>query len=653
LASAWLGSAVLPTDGPRCLAAGVVAHNEERHLRSAVQSLLDQELPEGVSWGEIWVVASGCTDGTVGVARALAEEDARVRLVVEPDRGGKARALGEVFRRASGDALVLLNSDAHAEPGAVEELVRAVAGKPAPFAVMARPVVPKVESGRWASTMRWMWDLHHEMHSEFLATGEWGHLSDELLMLSLASSPEIPEGIINDGSYLAVWLSQHRGGRWYAPDARVTIQVPTTVRDHLLQRRRIHVGNGQVASVLGTAPASVPRQFLDQPEQTFRILRKMVAREGGLGDFASVATWEVVAHALALWDRLPPRKDHIRWQRIHPTSGAVSKDSREVAAPRPGAPMPPSLEVRVDSMLLIAKSFGTGVPLPQLRELLPSSGPESVEDLRLWLEERPALARVEGDWAFSATAPVRQAPERAQRALAYQSRAEVLWVGPLSFARSLVRCAGISGSVAFGEPRPGDDLDLFVVTRSGALWWFLARAYLALYLARTRNPDLKEPTPCLNYVMEDRRASSEFARRGDLLFAREALMVQPIQGDDYYRGLVASAPWMKSELPRLFETRSCAPGKTEVSRAPPLVQLLNLVAYPLVATYLQLAGLARNHHLRRRDAAWEGFRTVTSRSCLAFASRRFDQLRERYSASAPSSLGPEGRVTPSAPPFGR
>lgn len=318
MAAGWSTPGFPSSPCPRSLSAGVVAYNEEHHLRVAVESLLSQDLPPGVTWGDIWVVASGCTDGTVDVARALAEGDARVHLVVEPDRGGKAKALREVFRRARGDALVLLNADARAEPGSVERLVRAATGKSAPYAVMGRPVVSNAATGHWVPTMQWMWDLHHEFHAKFLAEGQGDHLSDELLLLSLSSPTQIPEGIINDGAYLAVWLAQHAGGRWYAPEARVQIQVPSTLKDHLHQRRRIHVGNDQVASVLGAAPASLPRQFLVSAGETLPVLRRMIARKGGLGHFARIAVWELAAHALALWDRLPPRRDHVRWQRIGP-----------------------------------------------------------------------------------------------------------------------------------------------------------------------------------------------------------------------------------------------------------------------------------------------------------------------------------------------
>ena len=631
----------VPSPCPRTLAAGVVAYNEEPNLRFAVRSLIEQELPDGVTWGNIWIVASGCTDGTVEVADTLAAEDSRVRVIVEPRRGGKAHALRHVFRHAKGDALVLLNSDARAEPGAVGQLVRTAQGKSAPYAVMARPVVPRSALGRWTPTLRWMWDLHHEFHAELLAHGIGGHLSDELLLVSAPGVPPVPDGIINDGSYLAVWLSQHGGGRWYAHDARVSIQVPSTVRDHLNQRRRIHVGNLQVTSALGAPPATLPRQFLQSPADTVRLLGRMIARDDGFEHFGKLVAWELASYGLAAWDCLPPKKDHVRWKRIRtfsPRPATNSAPTQWAEPVRRGV-----TERRVSSLLRVASEFGTGVPVEQLHQLLPTGRPSTAEALGRWLEERPDLARLNGGRAFTPTATISPTGDRVARARQYREFAEVLWNGPLSFGKDLVRCIAVSGSVAFGEPRPGDDLDLFVVVRSGSLWWFLARAYFALLVARWRSAGTWGPTPCLNYVLEDREAAVEFARRSDLIFAREALSVQVLRGDEYYRGLLAAGPWMQEEIPRLYAARTRAPGSIASRPAPRSIRLLNIGVFPFLAAYLHLRGIARNARSRRRSPSDHGFRTVTGLRRLVFASHKFEQLRGHYARCEPAGLGPEAK----------
>ena len=327
-----------------------MAHNEERNLERAVRSLLDQELPPDTVWHTLWIVASGCTDRTTGIAERLAKEDSRIRVLVEPQRMGKAHALREVLQRAHGTALVLLNADARAEPGAVASLLRVGLGHTPPFAVMARPVVRSDSGARWSEELRLMWSLHHEFHLELQQLGGGAQLSDELILLSLPSFPPLPDGIINDGSYFGVWLSQHGGHRLYAPEAWVTIETPRRLRDHLSQRRRINVGNEQITAVLGAAPTTLAGYALRRPGQAFGVVRRSIrAQRNGFLRFGGLALTEIAAKGLAIWDRLPPAKDHVRWRRIEvetPHGAMGSAPSLAPHAPAQAAIPPTSLDRR-------------------------------------------------------------------------------------------------------------------------------------------------------------------------------------------------------------------------------------------------------------------------------------------------------------------
>lgn len=614
--------------GPRLLAGGVVAYNDERRIGPAIDSLLSQELPAGSAWSRIWVVASGCSDRTVEVANSIAQKDPRVSVLVEPERRGKAAAVQEVLGRAEGSHLVLLNSDAVAEPGAVAGLLRAAGGRRAPYAVMGRPVVPGEPDDEWIATMRWMWELHHELHATLLAGGSGAHLSDELLLVSLPVPFRLEERVINDGSYVAVWLTQHQGSCWYAPESRVRIEVPRTVSDHLWQRRRIHVGNAQVRRLLGQPPTTLPRLWLSEPVRAARVLRTMVLRPGGLRRFARVAYWELVAHGLATWDRAPPARDHVRWRRIRPADDDPTDPS--MAPDRTGADAVQGVHDRVRSLLNVARDFSTGVSLEHLVQLLPATGPSTISDLERWLSVRPDLARVDSGWAFAPTAHPASALRRTQRGEDYRKRAQELLDGPLSVVRRWIRCIGLTGSTAYGEPEPGDDLDFFVVTRHGSLWVFLAVTYLALRLRRADGPPTGRPVPCFNYVLEDSLAPSEFEGAGGFLFARESLAVRTLLGDGYYRGLLGRARWIGEWIPRLYSERTRTPGECRPNPAPLPVRALNLLVFPLLATYLQLAGLRRGARDRRLRGERGEFYTVTRLRRLAFLSRRFEQIRRRY-----------------------
>ena len=193
----------------------------------------------------------------------------------------------------------------------------------------------------------------------------------------------------------------------------------------------------------------------------------------------------------------------------------------------------------------------------------------------------------------------------------------------------------VTGSTAYGEPEEGDDCDVFAITRPGTMWAFLTFLYLRLQL--TRHREVGEPAVwCFNYVLETEAASKAFARPQGFLFAREALTARPVAGARFYRGLLGSASWLKEEAPRLF-ARWEGEGMPEPESLTPAslpVRMINLALYPVVAAYLQLVGLYRNHTLRRAGRHEECFSTRTQRNRLMVLSERYSRLTLVYAPAA-------------------
>ncbi|MFI5415555.1 MAG: glycosyltransferase, partial [Candidatus Lutacidiplasmatales archaeon] len=277
------------------LSGGVVAYNERRRIRGAIQSLLEQRLPEGTFWLELTVVVSGSTDGTERVVRDLTRRDPRVRLVVQPEREGKSSALAEVFRHAQGDYLILLNGDARAAPGAVAALVAAAAPPSERFAVMGRPVPPTGAPGSFASAVALLWSVHNTFHGALLADGSGNHLSDELLLLPVRQLPPLGPGIINDGSFVGGWLVRNGGELRYAPAAVATITSPRTFREHVRQRRRILFGHRQIRTTLAVDPLTIGRYARRHPRRALRLIARETRRPGGVLALSTLIVGEVLA----------------------------------------------------------------------------------------------------------------------------------------------------------------------------------------------------------------------------------------------------------------------------------------------------------------------------------------------------------------------
>jgi GT2 family glycosyltransferase len=90
----------------------VPAYNAAEMLEATVRSALDQDFDDF----EVVISDDGSTDGTLALARSLAANDPRVRLVTA-ENGGCAVARNRAFEVAAGEYGVLLDSDDQLGPG--------------------------------------------------------------------------------------------------------------------------------------------------------------------------------------------------------------------------------------------------------------------------------------------------------------------------------------------------------------------------------------------------------------------------------------------------------------------------------------------------------------------------------------------------------
>jgi len=305
----------------------------------------------------------------------------------------------------------------------------------------------------------------------------------------------------------------------------------------------------------------------------------------------------------------------------------------------------------------VAREFRRPLTLDEFLVLLPEDGPASRGQMLAWLQAHPEFQPLVADMLEglddSGADPLRD--ERRLRAIGYLRAATVLLETTLGPLRRWVCCVAVTGSTAYGEPGDGDDCDFLIVTRDGATWAFLGLAFLRLRLARLAGEGRADPVWCFNYVVNDRSVRQDYTSSRGFLFAREALMVRPLEGEEYYRGLLATSDWLRAEAPRLFarwEQRGLPDRIPSPRPAGVGIRLLNAAAFPWVAGYLQAVGLIRNARHRRAGDADSAFRTVTKPGRMTFLVAKFDRLRGIYapaSATHPGS-GPISRAPAAAVP---
>lgn len=301
---------------------------------------------------------------------------------------------------------------------------------------------------------------------------------------------------------------------------------------------------------------------------------------------------------------------------------------------------------RAESLLIVAERHATGVPYDDLVDLVTVPGPSSAvePDVTAW-GATAGWTAANGRLFRSPATAARHDPQRAERGARYLQAADDLLATSLGGVEGLTRFVSVSGSVAFGEPMAGDDVDFFVVTRRGAVWPFLLYAYLAIRARRLLGRRNDEPSDwCFNYVLDEAAAEREFARARGFQFAREALMVRPIRGEGYYLGLLRRSTWMASEAPgfyrRWMQRAAEDPSAPHPGSTPLALRALNRLLHPILGSYLQLRALRDNHRLRRQGRAEREFEIITSPDRVEVRSLRFAKLAELYEGPAPRESRP-------------
>ncbi len=311
------------------------------------------------------------------------------------------------------------------------------------------------------------------------------------------------------------------------------------------------------------------------------------------------------------------------------------------------------VEDRLRVLLGVAKRHRAPISLGQLVDHLPDGPTWTADRVVSWIDGHPESGQlVAGHVLPSPEIAIAELADRATRSARLLHEAEQALHGPLRPATALTRCVGVSGSVAYGFAEPHDDLDFFVAVRQDSVWVFLLLTFAQYRLVRWRNQGTAHW--CFNYVADESDAAREFSTPGDLLFAREALTLRILRGDEYYRGILRSAAWMKDELPRLYAQRCAAETGTfpgPASSTPRWVRLANRLLFPVLAAYLQATGLVRNHRLRR-EAPERQFSTWTTYRRFMLRSLHYAELRRVYrgpDGGPPTTSGAGGVAGPSAP----
>jgi poly-beta-1,6-N-acetyl-D-glucosamine synthase len=226
---------------------GVLVHNEDSTIETCLRAIL-AERDGSAMVGSVLVIASGCTDLTEGIVQRIAAEDSRVRLIVEPQRTGKAGAINLLLRETSDPIVVVVGGDVLFAPGSLVRLLEPFAD-PSVGMTGARPIPTNARVGVVGNAVNLLWDMHHELSLHKPKLGEAVAFRRVLQTID-------PETLVDEATMEHTILTKGLQLR-YVPSAIVRNHGPETLREFLAQRTRVYRGHLALASATGYRVSSM------------------------------------------------------------------------------------------------------------------------------------------------------------------------------------------------------------------------------------------------------------------------------------------------------------------------------------------------------------------------------------------------------------
>lgn len=292
------------------VAVGVMVYNEAESLGALLEALRAARGPY-LDIRSIVVVSSGSTDHSVPVAARHASLDARVRVIDDESRRGKAVAINQFLEAvpAGVEVCVLCGADTLPSADTLNALV-APFEDPTVGLVGARPVPVNPRTGLVNRLVHFQWALHHEVALEKPKMGE--------LIAFRIGVPRIDPSTAVDEAWLESEVTASGQRVVYAPDAVLHNAGPTHLKDFIAQRRRIWTGHYWLRHNTGHEVSTMHVGGLLGPT-----LRLLTREPGSLPIALAAAATELVARALGTFDAVVMRRNPTIWKRIDSSKGPL------------------------------------------------------------------------------------------------------------------------------------------------------------------------------------------------------------------------------------------------------------------------------------------------------------------------------------------
>jgi len=218
----------------------IAAYNEEEVIQEKIENSLKLNYPEGLL--EIIIAADGSSDSTGEIANRYKEQG--VVTLTSTERRGKSAALNRGVSLANGEILVFSDANAFYHEDTIHNIVKHFANERV-GSVSGKKTVVQGDSTIGESE-GFYWKYESTIKKMETKTNSTVAVVGEMFAIRKSIYPSIPEHVINDDAYLAMYVLANGYHVVYEPAAYSWETPAVSASEENIRRRRINAGRYQL-----------------------------------------------------------------------------------------------------------------------------------------------------------------------------------------------------------------------------------------------------------------------------------------------------------------------------------------------------------------------------------------------------------------------
>ena len=232
------------------LTIGIPAYNEEANIKNLLQAIIDQK-GQNFEINEIIVYSDASTDNTVSQVKSI--KDSRINLVANNKRQGKNAVQNSIFKKASGDVLVILDADIlPSDNYTLNNIAKTFLNNPG-VSLVSGKVSPTKPINIISKAIAYSHNVKSHIFEKCILQNPIYLCNGRIMAYKkeFYKSTTIPEMLVADDAYFCLVALSSGKKIIYQPNSEVLYTVPSTIRDHIKQSARFYGGKKQLMRVFG------------------------------------------------------------------------------------------------------------------------------------------------------------------------------------------------------------------------------------------------------------------------------------------------------------------------------------------------------------------------------------------------------------------